>query len=93
MASREGLEQEELTRAQSKASSTLVLASERPGNRLFDVGGRWLREQPYRTVREEVDAYQGVGVDDLGKLLVEYPLEGGMLVSVGPVDLVPPRLQ
>ena len=60
--------------------------------RLLRAFGRWLREQPYRTVREEVDAYMGVDLEGLGRLLVEYPLEGGMLVSVGPADLALPRL-
>lgn len=83
---REGIEDHELTRVQNKASSSLVLASERPRSRMFDVGYQWLRGLPYRTVRTEVDTYLGITRDEINSQLAAYPLTNGLIVSVGPND-------
>ena len=83
-ASEQGIEPYELTRVQSKASSSLVLASERPRNRLFDVGYQWLRGREYRTVRSEVDRYLGLTADDINDHLKQWPLKEMLVLSVGP---------
>ncbi|HMP06918.1 MAG TPA: pitrilysin family protein, partial [Lacipirellulaceae bacterium] len=42
---RDGLAADELDRARSKLKSRIVLGSERPRNRLFNVGGNWMQRR------------------------------------------------
>ncbi|MCA9175754.1 MAG: insulinase family protein [Planctomycetales bacterium] len=87
----DGVDAEELSRVQNKASAGLVLASERPHRRMFDVGYQWIHGLQFRTVREEVDQYLGIDIEQVNRHLAQYPLRGGMVVSMGPnVDLRPP---
>ncbi|MFM8250862.1 MAG: M16 family metallopeptidase [Planctomycetota bacterium] len=81
----EGVSAAELLRAKSKICSQLVLHSERPSNRLFSVGNNWVQRRAYRTIRESVEAYQAVTLDDIHGLLAEYPLLPRTTVTVGPL--------
>ncbi len=81
----EGVTADELLRAKSKICSQLVLHSERPSNRLFSVGNNWVQRRAYRTIRESVEAYQSVTLDDIHGLLAEYPLLPRTTVTVGPL--------
>ncbi|MFM7846813.1 MAG: M16 family metallopeptidase [Planctomycetota bacterium] len=81
----EGVSADELLRAKSKICSQLVLHSERPSNRLFSVGNNWVQRRAYRTIRESVEAYQAVTLDDIHGLLAEYPLLPRTTVTVGPL--------
>ena len=83
-ASEQGIEPPELQRVQGKASSSLVLASERPRNRMFDVGYQWLRGREYRTVRTEVDNYLRLTAEDINRQLQQWPLKNPLILSVGP---------
>lgn len=76
---------EELQQAQNKVCSSLVLASERPKNRLFKVGANWTRRQEYRTVREELETIRSVSLQDIRRVLDEYPLTNWATVAVGPL--------
>ena len=85
---RDGVTAEELRRAQSKVGSHIVLHSERPSNRLFAVGGNWLHRREYRTVRETVEAYDRVTVQDIAATLEQFPLTCRTTVAVGPLDTI-----
>ncbi|MFM9067883.1 MAG: M16 family metallopeptidase [Planctomycetota bacterium] len=85
----EGVSADELLRAKSKICSQLVLHSERPSNRLFSVGNNWVQRRAYRTIRESVEAYQAVTLDDIHGLLAEYPLLPRTTVTVGPLTDLP----
>jgi predicted Zn-dependent peptidase len=80
-----GVTAAELTRAKSKVCSHVVLQSERSANRMFSVGNNWSQRREYRTVREVVDAYQGVTLDDIAAVLTKYPLSLQTTVAVGPL--------
>jgi predicted Zn-dependent peptidase len=80
-----GITADELQRAKSKVCSQIVLHSERPSNRLFTVGNNWLQRKEYRTVRETVQAYERVTVEEIAKVLQQYPLTKGTTVAVGPL--------
>ena len=82
---REGTTQDELDRARSKYRSQIVLSAERPANRMFSVGNNWVQRRTYRTVRETVEQYDRVTLDDLGRLSAKYPLSSRTTVSVGPL--------
>lgn len=74
----------ELAQAKSKIKSRVVLGSERPRSRLFNVGGGWQMRGDYRTVEEELKRLDAVTTDDLLRVAKEYPLDRVAVVSVGP---------
>lgn len=78
----------ELQQAKSKVKSRVVLASERPRNRLFSVGGNWLMRREHRTVAEDVAALDAVTTQDLMRVAEEYPLDGAAIVTVGPRESI-----
>ncbi|MCP3690828.1 MAG: hypothetical protein GY917_01425, partial [Planctomycetaceae bacterium] len=45
----------------------------------------WLQRDQYRTVRDVVDAYQAVTVDDIRGVLDRYPLIQETTVAIGPL--------
>ena len=81
----DGVSEEELAQAQSKVCAHIVLSSERPMHRLYAVGTNWLQRDQYRTVRDVVDAYQAVTVDDIRGVLDRYPLTKETTVAIGPL--------
>lgn len=80
-----GLTLEELDRSRNKILSRLVLANERPGGRLFSLGGEWTIRNEYRTVRQDLDDLRRVGAEDIQNLLQKYSFEEPLLVSIGPL--------
>ena len=84
-----GVSEDELAQARSKILSHIVLQSERPANRLFSVGSNWVQRQEYRTVREIMDSYEAVTIDDIATVLEEYPLTANTTVAVGPTPNLP----
>ncbi|MCI0360316.1 MAG: insulinase family protein [Planctomycetaceae bacterium] len=80
-----GVTADELLRAQNKICAHLVLQAERPTNRLFAVGNAWIQRRQYKTVREAVDAYRRVTLDDITRVLKTYPLDRPASVAVGPL--------
>ena len=84
-----GVNEEELELSKSKTCSQIVRRAERPGSRLFHVGSNWLRRRTYTTVKETIDAYQQVTVDEIAKVLQEYPLTRHTTVFSGPLREFP----
>jgi predicted Zn-dependent peptidase len=80
----EGVTDHELATAKSKIKSRIVLRNERPGGRLFRVGGSWISSSQYRSVRDDLDAIRAVTVEQVGALLAKFPLSQATTVSVGP---------
>ena len=54
-------------------------------HRLYAVGTNWLHRDQYRSVRDVVDAYQAVTVDDIRGVLDRYPLTQETTVAIGPL--------
>jgi predicted Zn-dependent peptidase len=87
----DGITAEELAQAKNKVCASIVLQAERPTNRLFSVGNGWLQRRQYKTVREAVDTYRSVTLDDLHRVLKKYPLSRSTTVAIGPLtELHPP---
>ncbi|HEY2410590.1 MAG TPA: pitrilysin family protein [Pirellulaceae bacterium] len=88
-----GVTEEELDQAKNKVCAQIVLHSERPTNRLFSVGNSWIQRRQYKTVREAVNAYRAVTLDDIARVLKQYPLSRTSTVAVGPLtELAAPKV-
>jgi predicted Zn-dependent peptidase len=79
---------DELAQAKSKVKARVVLSSERPRSRLFNVGGNWLQRREYRAVSDDLAALDAVTLDDLHAVLAKYPLSRVSTVTVGPLKSV-----
>jgi predicted Zn-dependent peptidase len=80
----EGVTREELQQAKNKVKARVVLGSERPQNRLFNVGGNWLQRREYRTVADDLKSLDDVSLDDLYAILRKFPLTRYTTITVGP---------
>ena len=58
--------------------------SERPQNRLFNVGGNWLQRHEYRTVADDLKSLDDVTVVSVRDVLKRYPLSRVTTITVGP---------
>ncbi len=69
----------------------VVLSSERPQSRLFNVGGNWLQRREYRTVADDLKSLDDVTVAAVRAVLTKYPLSTASTITVGPrKDVKPP---
>jgi len=80
-----GFTKEELRQARSKVKARVVLGSERPRNRLFNVGGNWMQRREYRSVANDLATLDGVTLDDVHRVLAKYPLTRSTTVTIGPL--------
>jgi predicted Zn-dependent peptidase len=89
----DGVTEEELDQAKNKVCAQIVLHSERPTNRLFSVGNSWIQRRQYKTVREAVNAYRAVTLEDIARVLKKYPFSRTSTVAVGPLtELAAPKI-
>jgi predicted Zn-dependent peptidase len=80
----DGISEEELNQAKNKVKARVVLGSERPQNRLFNVGGNWLQRHEYRTVSDDLKSLDEVTVASVRDVLKRYPLSRVTTITVGP---------
>ncbi|AMV36482.1 M16 family metallopeptidase [Planctomyces sp. SH-PL62] len=85
-----GVTQDELNQAKNKVQARSVLRSERPMGRLASLGFHWVYRRAYLPVEQELEAFAAVTVDQIGRLLREWPLWPMTIVSVGPTTEVEP---
>ena len=81
----EGVTSDELSQAKNKVKARVVLGSERPRSRLFNVGGNWLQRREYRSVAEDLAAVDDVTRDHIASVLKRYPLTAHSTITVGPL--------
>ena len=81
-----GVTEQELDQAKNKVKSRVVLGSERPRSRLFNVGGNWQMRREYRAVTDDLASVDRLTVDDLHRVLRNYPLSKCAIVGVGPLE-------
>lgn len=82
---KKGITEEELQQAKSKILSRIVRASERPMGRMQAIGMDWIYLGKYRTVDEELKAYDAVSLKTIARLLEKYPLERITTLALGPL--------
>jgi len=78
------ISERELTVAKNKICSSLVLSSERPGNRLFTVGNAMTLRGVYETVDDSIENYRRVDLDAVHKAWKDYVTQSGARVTIGP---------
>lgn len=81
-----GVTEQELDQAKNKVKSRVVLGSERPRSRLFNVGGNWQQRREYRAVTDDLASVDRLSVDDLARVMQTYPLSRCAIVTVGPLE-------
>ncbi len=74
----------ELELAKNKIAAGMILASERPGNRLFSVGNSWTIRGKYETVRQATENYQRVTLDQVQEAFGRLVDRKTVRVTVGP---------
>ncbi len=69
---RNGVEEAELVQAINKAAAGCIMQSERPSNRLFGIGSRWLTRSEYTSTDDKLDRIRSLTVDDVSKAAETY---------------------
>ena len=67
-----GVTDEELTQTINKASAGIIMQSERPSNRLFGLGSRWLTSGKYLSTDDKLDRIKSISVDDVSNAAKDY---------------------
>ncbi len=79
-----GVREDEVTKAQNKVLSALVLKNELPMGRLVDLGFNWMYLGQYRPIEQDVEAIKAVRVEDVNRLIREMDLTSFTQYSLGP---------
>ena len=82
---RDGVTEEELQQARNKILSRVVRASERPKGRMIAVGMHWIYQHEYRTMDDELKAYEAVTTKTIREVLDRYPIDRVSTLALGPL--------
>jgi len=80
-----GITEDELTKAKNKALSALVIANELPMGRLSNLGSNWLYLEKYRTIEDDINSIKAITIDDIHSLIEEINIDHYTQLSMGPV--------
>jgi predicted Zn-dependent peptidase len=83
---KDGVTEDELSKAKNKVLSSLVIKNELPMGRLVDLGFNWTYLGKYRRIEEDVNAIKSVTVADINALLKEYPLSEFAQYTLAPAQ-------
>lgn len=83
---RDGISEEELNQARSKVLSRVVRGSERPKGRMMALGMNWIYQHGYRSVDDELRAYETVTLPALRQVLDRYPMDRVTMLALGPLE-------
>src|SRR5205807_439951 len=81
----QGITEEELRQAKNKIGSRVVRGSERPMGRMQAIGMAWTYLHQYRTVDDELKAFDAVTLKTIREVLERYPLDRVTTLALGPV--------
>lgn len=81
-----GVTEEELRVAKNKVAARLVLAAERPRNRIYPVAYNWIYRNEYRSIESDLADVEAVTRDDIRELLARFPLTQMTVVCLGPLE-------
>jgi predicted Zn-dependent peptidase len=85
-----GISEEELNQARSKVLSRVVRGSERPKGRMMALGMNWIYQHGYRSVDDDLRAYEAVTLETIDKVLEHYPLDRATTFALGPLAKLSP---
>jgi predicted Zn-dependent peptidase len=83
---REGITEEELQQAKSKILSRVVRGSERPMGRMQAIGMSWTYLRQYRTVDDDLRAFELVSLETIREVLDRYSLDRVTTLALGPLE-------
>ena len=87
-ANQSGVTEAELSQAKNKVSSRIVLAGERPQNRLSSLGYNWSYRKTYRSIEDDLADIAAVTTADIAKVLIDFPLTKQTTVCLGPLAIL-----
>jgi predicted Zn-dependent peptidase len=82
---RDGITEEELQQAKSKIGSRVVRGSERPMGRMQAIGMSWTYLGQYRSVDDELKAFDAVDLKAIREVLDRYPIDKVTTLALGPL--------
>lgn len=82
---RDGITEEELNQARSKVLSRVVRGSERPKGRMMALGTNWIYQHAYRSVDDDLRAYESVARPAIRQVLERYPIDRATTLALGPL--------
>jgi predicted Zn-dependent peptidase len=85
---RQGVTAEEFQQARNKVLSRIVRGNERPKGRMMAVGMNWMYQGEYRTVDDELRAFEALTPATIREVLERYPLDRTSLLALGPLSKV-----
>ncbi len=77
---------EELNQAKSKILSRVVRSGERPMGRMQSIGMAWTYLKKYRSVDDELKAFEAVTLESIREVLDRYPLGRVTTLALGPLE-------
>ncbi len=89
---REGITPEELQQARSKILSRVVRGSERPKGRMMALGMAWTYQHEYRSVDDDLRAYEEVTLPNIQQVLERYPVDAVTTYALGPLAALDPSV-
>jgi predicted Zn-dependent peptidase len=84
-ARRDGVTAEELQQAKNKIGSRVVRGSERPGGRMQAIGASWTYLGEYRSVDDELKAFDAVTLKSIRDVLDRFPIDEATTLALGPL--------
>ena len=81
-----GITEEELHQAKSKILSRVVRSGERPMGRMQSIGMSWTYLKKYRSVDDELKAFEAVTLKSIREVLDRYPLGRVTTLALGPLE-------
>jgi predicted Zn-dependent peptidase len=87
---KKGITEEELCQAKSKIGSRVVRGSERPMGRMQAMGMSWTYLHEYRTVDDDLRAFDAVDLKAIREVLDRYPIDQVTTLALGPLDKLAP---
>jgi predicted Zn-dependent peptidase len=82
---KDGISEAELAQAKSKILSRVVRASERPMGRMQAIGMSWTYLGMYRSVDDELKAFDAVDLKRIAQVLERYPFDDLAILALGPL--------
>ncbi len=78
------LSQRELELVRNRICSSIILAAERPSNRLFSIGNNWIFRQLYEPLTKTLENYASVSLDQFNEAAASLATGQGTITAVGP---------
>jgi predicted Zn-dependent peptidase len=85
-----GITEAELTQAKNKIAARVVRAGERSMGRMHDIGMTWTYLHKYRTIDDDLRAFEKVTLKTIRQLLDRFPLDRQSTVALGPLAKLKP---